>query len=75
MPGPFQVRDLTLLAINDVLRQIREELDAAMPAPAVMLYPEDRALPTGWAVADGTNDRPDFRAHGVSGYVYIVRLG
>jgi hypothetical protein len=73
--GPFQVRENSVLGINDALRQIHDALMAAMPPHAVVLYPDGRDLPLGWGAADVTNDKPDLRAHGVSGHVYIVRLG
>lgn len=71
----FQIRDNSVLAINDALRQIRDELAATMPTDALILWPDGQALPQGWGVADGTKGRPDLRAHGVGGFVYIVRLG
>jgi len=75
MSVPFQVRDNSVLGINDALRQIADALAAAVPRDCLVLYPEGQTPPTGWGVADATKDRPDLRAHAVSGYVYIERLG
>jgi hypothetical protein len=71
----FQVRDNSVLAINDALRQIADALTTAVPAGALVLFPDGQEPPRGWAVADDTKNRPDLRAHGIADYVFIVRLG
>lgn len=75
MSEPFQVRDNSILAINDALRQIRDAMDRFPPIDGLVLFPDGQTPPRGWGVADGANGRPDLRAHGVAGYIYIVRLG
>lgn len=74
MADLFLVRELTLLQVNDALRQILDVMNRMPPLGSLVLFPDGQTPPIGWRVADGTAGQPDLRAFAVGGYVYITRL-